>query len=95
MHSHYCVNHFPKHVAVYFGACSFPSLRSHFTQHHSPNLLSVIATKLCWGNLLPSEALPAWTWSQQLASASQAAVKGDSYCLLNTKAVLSAVIAKR
>lgn len=54
MHSHYCVNHFLKHVAVCSGACSFLFLHFYFKQHHRSNLLSVIATKLCQGNLLPS-----------------------------------------
>lgn len=54
MHSHYCVNHFPKHVAVCSGVCSFPFLHFYFKQRHCSNLLSVIATKLCRDNLLPS-----------------------------------------
>lgn len=54
MHSHYCVNHIPKHIAVYSGVRSFPSLHFYFKQHHCANLLSVIATKLCQSNLLPS-----------------------------------------
>ena len=54
MHSHYCVNHFPKHVAVYSGVRSFPSLHFYFKQHPCANLLSVIATKLCWSNPLSS-----------------------------------------
>lgn len=54
MHSHYCANHFPKHVAVYSGVCSFPFLHFYSKQHCCPNLLSVIATKLCQSKLLPS-----------------------------------------
>lgn len=54
MHSHYCVKHFPKHVAVCSGGRSNPPLHFHVKQHDHANLLSVIATKLCQTNLLPS-----------------------------------------
>jgi len=94
MHSHYSVNHFPKHVAVYPGVCSLPSLHFYFKQHHCANLLSAIATKLCRSNLFPSAALPVRTWSQQLPLASRCVMKEDNYCLLNNTATLSVLTAK-
>lgn len=94
MHSHYCVNHFLKHVAVCSGACSFLFLHFYFKQHHCSNLLSVIATKLYQGNLLPSVGYASMDMEPAASFQFSSCNERGQLLLLNSTAALSILTAK-